>query len=405
MTQAFFDPTALAAGDGLSTPGFPFSVIAGAFTNAAIDGTRGSFDVAAGSGRNAMAYEGVALSTDHELFIHLQNSSSNFRVACRIDPNDSAGTFYQVRSGSLDTVVNGTLTSIATVPSFTGGCSIRMRVSGSSPTVVSAKVWADGSSEPASWSVQVSDNTAALQGLSGYSGLTPYNGSGYIDAYGVGTAGDSAPTSAVTSITPAALASASAMGQPTVQQAGAVAATGLVSASAIASPAITQTTSVQAGSLVSASAIQSPIISPAGAIEPAALVSTGVIGQPSINQTSTLGPASLTSSSTIQSPAVAQTSTILAASLLSASTIGSPTLSSGQAIQAAPLSSPSKIGAPAISGYIRLQPNPLVSTSLIGYPTIVGNAVIYEPDLIAIRSLTTAYRAASATPQFAIRRL
>ena len=44
---------------------------------------------------------------------------------------------------------------------------IRMQVEGTSPTTLRAKVWLVGQSEPASWHVQTTDSSAALQTAGG----------------------------------------------------------------------------------------------------------------------------------------------------------------------------------------------------------------------------------------------
>jgi hypothetical protein len=48
---------------------------------------------------------------------------------------------------------------------YAAGTVLRMRVQvvGTSPTVLQAKVWADGTTEPAAWQVTGTDSTAGLQ--------------------------------------------------------------------------------------------------------------------------------------------------------------------------------------------------------------------------------------------------
>ena len=56
-----------------------------------------------------------------------------------------------------DTVVPGLVATPGTL------FNVRVQASGTSPTVIRAKVWADKASEPSQWMVSASDNTAALQ--------------------------------------------------------------------------------------------------------------------------------------------------------------------------------------------------------------------------------------------------
>ena len=51
--------------------------------------------------------------------------------------------------------------------------SLRLQVTGTSPTTIRAKVWADGTTEPATWQLSTTDSTAALQ-VPGSIGLHSY---------------------------------------------------------------------------------------------------------------------------------------------------------------------------------------------------------------------------------------
>ena len=44
---------------------------------------------------------------------------------------------------------------------------MRFRATGSGTTVLSGRVWLDGATEPAVWSIQATDTTAILQGPGG----------------------------------------------------------------------------------------------------------------------------------------------------------------------------------------------------------------------------------------------
>jgi len=50
---------------------------------------------------------------------------------------------------------------------------VRLEVSGNSPTTVRAKVWKQGTTEPAAWQRTASDATAGLQ-AAGAIGVAPY---------------------------------------------------------------------------------------------------------------------------------------------------------------------------------------------------------------------------------------
>jgi hypothetical protein len=86
----------------------------------------------------------------------------------------------QVALALVRTSSTGAETSIkaeATVPGLTVAAGsqlrVRLQVTGTNPTTVRARVWAVGSSEPATWTASVTDTTAGLQaagsiGLMGY---------------------------------------------------------------------------------------------------------------------------------------------------------------------------------------------------------------------------------------------
>lgn len=83
----------------------------------------------------------------------------------------SYGAIVQVAAaGTVSAIVrvNGTgILSSGTLPGITAAAGtvlwVRVRVSGTNPTTISAKVWADGTSEPSPWSVATTDTTAGLQ--------------------------------------------------------------------------------------------------------------------------------------------------------------------------------------------------------------------------------------------------
>ena len=66
---------------------------------------------------------------------------------------------------------NGTLLTGNTIPGLTLAAGqklrIRLQVDGTSPTTVRAKVWKDGTTEPAGWQYTATDSTAALQAAGG----------------------------------------------------------------------------------------------------------------------------------------------------------------------------------------------------------------------------------------------
>ena len=100
-------------------------------------------------------------------------ASTAYQLKIRVQPT-GAVTAQIVR------VVNGAetvLQSVPTVPglSWTQGekLRIRLRVSGTAPTALAARIWEDGTPEPAAWLVTANDSTASLQANGGL-GISTY---------------------------------------------------------------------------------------------------------------------------------------------------------------------------------------------------------------------------------------
>ena len=80
-----------------------------------------------------------------------------------IYPDKSVSVLVSRLVGGAESVL-GSAVKVAGL-SYVAGSSldVRLQVSGTGPTAVRARVWASGSSEPASWQVSGSDSSAALQ--------------------------------------------------------------------------------------------------------------------------------------------------------------------------------------------------------------------------------------------------
>jgi hypothetical protein len=100
------------------------------------------------------------------------SSTSDYRVKLKYA---STGVVTEV----LESVVGGTETALKTavVPgvTYTPGMvlNVRLQVTGTSPTTLNAMVWANGTTQPATWQATVTDNTASLQ-VAGGVGLVAY---------------------------------------------------------------------------------------------------------------------------------------------------------------------------------------------------------------------------------------
>ena len=94
-------------------------------------------------------------------------ASNAYRLKIRVQPNGAV-------TAQLVRVVSGAVTIIQSGPavpgiSWTQGekLRVRLRVSGTAPTALAARVWEDGAPEPATWHVMANDSTPSLQANGG----------------------------------------------------------------------------------------------------------------------------------------------------------------------------------------------------------------------------------------------
>lgn len=98
----------------------------------------------------------------------------DYRVRLRLQADGAVTALLQARAGGAEAPLSSQV-RVPGVTSATGTTvAVRLQVAGSAPTRLRAKVWDAAAAEPAAWTVEASDSTAALQrpgavGLSVYS--------------------------------------------------------------------------------------------------------------------------------------------------------------------------------------------------------------------------------------------
>ncbi len=187
----------VASGFGTADVGGAWTVSPGA--RFSVSGGVGSVSMAtAGAGTSAYLGSTSATSADLTLTLALDKrpTASVFVdvVGRRAGTNQeydglvtltSAGG-VQVNLRKLDgsaTTVNLATTTVLSGLTYTAGTQLnaRMQVDGTSPTTLRLKVWANGTAEPAAWSLTATDSSAALQ-VAGSVGFRSYLGSGATNA-------------------------------------------------------------------------------------------------------------------------------------------------------------------------------------------------------------------------------
>lgn len=190
---------AVTNGWGTAPTGGNWSV-SGSSSLYSVAGGTGRIQLPAGSGGTARLPGVSATGIDLRLGLAIDKlpSSGNVYVTVqgrRIATTGSYGSKVIISSAGKVTIQivrvdqNGgnevVVQSSATVPNvtYTAGMrlNVRMRTTGTSPTLVETKAWADGTPEPSTWQRSATDSTAALQGAGGLA-VTGYLSGGVVNA-------------------------------------------------------------------------------------------------------------------------------------------------------------------------------------------------------------------------------
>jgi PKD repeat protein len=91
------------------------------------------------------------------------NATTDYRFKVRAAPTGTVTAQLVRNVGNVETVIQN-ISAVAGLTYAPGDVLLtRFRVSGTGTTTLAAKVWKDGTTEPATWQLQSSDATAALQ--------------------------------------------------------------------------------------------------------------------------------------------------------------------------------------------------------------------------------------------------
>jgi CSLREA domain-containing protein len=182
------------------TNGWGTAETGGAYTTSgtaadlSVNGSAGVFTIARGQSRGALAQSASALDSDHVFSVQTDrvatgsslyiysiarrvSSTSEYQGRMRLDPS---GRVYL----SAATVINGAVTELST-PVLVSGLThragakinLRMQVTGTNPTKIALRAWADGQAEPTTWQYSVTNGHTTLQ-KAGSVGIRSYASSG-----------------------------------------------------------------------------------------------------------------------------------------------------------------------------------------------------------------------------------
>ncbi len=174
----------VANGWGSAVAGGPWTLTSTA-SNYAVDGSVGIIRVAARSGPgtylNNVSLAGsdltVALSTDKPgsgggLYISVLGrrvaTTGDYRAQVRLQGDGSVGlSLMRVTSAGAETVISSEVMASGLTYAVGDVLLVHLQVTGSAPTTIRAKVWKQGTAEPAAWLRSVTDATSGLQGPGG----------------------------------------------------------------------------------------------------------------------------------------------------------------------------------------------------------------------------------------------
>ena len=168
----------VASGFGTAVTGGSWA-LSGSGTSASVDGSAGKVSIAAGR-TAALRLSGVnSSSTDVVSTGWLEQAATGGGVYLAVSPRSTATGEYRPRIRVLSTgavqigattVVNGTETALGAMTTvsgltYTAGTKLRIRAqaTGVTPTTLRARVWIEGTAEPAGWQFSTTDSTAGLQ--------------------------------------------------------------------------------------------------------------------------------------------------------------------------------------------------------------------------------------------------
>jgi hypothetical protein len=102
----------------------------------------------------------------------MTGATTDYRAKVRMAAGGAVTLYLARTENAVETIL--TTTTVAGLTYNPGDkLRVRLQVTGTSPTTLQAKVWKDGTTEPAAWQGTVTDSTASLQ-AAGYVGLYSY---------------------------------------------------------------------------------------------------------------------------------------------------------------------------------------------------------------------------------------
>ena len=163
----------VSSGWGSADVGGAWSVLSGTTSVASVQGGKGQLTLPAGQTRN-LALSSTVRDSESRVDYTLTNAPSAGAGYVGLGARRIGSSFYNVRVWHRDTGAvwlvaqrGSTVITSKAVSGLTWAAgdtfSLRVDVTGASPTAIRAKVWKQGTTEPASWQLETTDSTAGMQ--------------------------------------------------------------------------------------------------------------------------------------------------------------------------------------------------------------------------------------------------
>lgn len=193
---------------------------------------------------------------------------------------------------------------------------------------------------------------------------------GVASAEAVGT-----PTlSSVATVSPTAVADSSGVGTPSVSTTVTVSPTGIPSALGLGSPTLSSTVTVTPDGIASAEALGTPALSGSTSVTPDGIPGASAVGTPAASSSTTVSPTGIASAVAVGTPTLSEpaagSQTVSPTGIPSSAALGTPALASSVSVQPGGIASAQALGSPTLSTQVTVQPTGIPTAAAVGTPSL-----------------------------------
>lgn len=293
---------------------------------------------------------------------------------------------------------------------------VRFRITGTGGTTTyKTKVWTGaagdepgGAGADSNW--DLNSTTTSGTSSAGWVGISTFGATGgnVIKQIGVGTNGDTAPSSAGGGATIAgdSLTHAHSLSSPSLTQSNVLAVQGVAQSHSLGAPALTQHNVLAVNAIAQAHALGNVTLTQAHILTVQGIGQAHSLGAPSLTQHNALTPAPLTQAQTLGNVTLTIAGSIAAANIAQGHSIGTPALTQHHVLTVAALMQAQSLGQPALAQAGTLAVDGMTQAQVLDALALVqhhalavqallqghalGNVTLTASDALAIDGLTHA---------------